>query len=63
MLAESLSDNKVFFEMYIYPMHGHGQSLADSSVFNDKMVNNNSLQEMKYNTQWVTQAINFGSIK
>lgn len=49
--------------MYIYHMHGHGQSLADSSVFNDKMVNNNSLQEMKYNTQWVTQAINFGSIK
>ena len=59
LLAEALSDNNVFFEMHIYPMHGHGQSLADSSVFNDKMIDKNSLQEMQYNTQWVKQAINF----
>ena len=24
-LAEALSENKVFFEMQIYPMHDHGQ--------------------------------------
>ncbi|MCI5745722.1 MAG: alpha/beta hydrolase [Erysipelotrichaceae bacterium] len=57
-LAKALADNHVFMEMHIYPMHDHGQSLADDSVYNDAM-SKQILQEMKYNTQWIDNAIHF----
>ena len=59
LLADELAKNKVFFEMHIYPMHDHGQSLADSSVYTDKMIDQKTLNEMRYNSQWINQAINF----
>ena len=57
VLAEKLSENKVFYELHIYPMHNHGQSLADSSVY--KNIDDKFIQEIKYNTQWVDNAIHF----
>lgn len=57
-LAEKLSENNIFFELHIYPMHEHGQSLADRSVYN-KFVNDQKINEMKHNTQWVENAIHF----
>lgn len=57
-LAEALSENKVFFEMHIYPMHDHGQSLADLSVYN-KNVDMQFINEIAYNSKWIDNAIHF----
>lgn len=57
-LAEALEDNKIFFEMHIYPMHDHGQSLSDSSVYNENY-SQQFIDEIKHNTQWVDNAIHF----
>ena len=57
-LAEALEDNKVFFEMHIYPMHDHGQSLSDYSVYNENYTQQ-FIDEIKHNTQWVDNAIHF----
>ncbi len=58
-LAESLRQNNIFFEMHIYPMLDHGQSLADESVYNSQIISKEQLQLMNYNTQWVDNAIHF----
>lgn len=59
VLAEELSKNNVFFELHVYPMHDHGQALCDRSVYTKEMVNDVVINEMKYNTQWVDNAIHF----
>ncbi len=58
-LIDALYENKIFFEAHIYPMHDHGQALCDESVFNTQTTDKKALQEMKYNTQWVDNAIHF----
>ena len=58
LLADALSTNKVFYEMHIYPMLEHGQSLADDSVYNDAFPKED-LELMKHNTQWMENAIHF----
>ena len=58
LLADALSTNKVFYEMHIYPMLEHGQSLADDSVYNDNFPKED-LELMKHNTQWMENAIHF----
>ena len=58
LLADALSTNKVFYEMHIYPMLEHGQSLADDSVYNDAF-SKEDLKLMKHNTQWMENAIHF----
>ncbi len=58
-LAESLRKNHIFFEMHIYPMLDHGQSLADESVYNDQIMSKENLNLMKHNTQWMENAIHF----
>lgn len=57
VLANALTENKVFYELHIYPMHDHGQSLSDSSVYYN--ADKKFLDEIKYNTQWVDNAIHF----
>ena len=57
VLANALTENKVFYELHIYPMHDHGQSLSDESVYSN--VDQKFLDEIKYNTQWVDNAIHF----
>lgn len=57
VLAEELAKNKVFFELHVYPMHDHGQALCDSSVYFN--ADENFINEIKYNTQWVDNAIHF----
>ena len=57
-LALELSKNKVFYEMHIYPMLDHGQSLSDRSVYGEYMSDEN-INKMKHNTQWVENAIHF----
>ena len=47
----------MFYELHIYPMHDHGQSLSDASVYSN--VDQKFLDEIKYNTQWVDNAIHF----
>lgn len=59
LLAEALHKNKIFFEMHVYPMLDHGQSLADESVYNEQMISKENLELMSYNTQWVDNAIHF----
>ena len=58
-LAEALSENKIFYEMHIYPMLDHGQSLADYSVYNEQMMSKENIEKMKHNTQWIDNAIHF----
>ncbi|MDY2888336.1 MAG: alpha/beta hydrolase [Candidatus Caccosoma sp.] len=58
-LAEALSENKIFYEMHIYPMLDHGQSLADYSVYTEQMMSKENMEKMKYNTQWIDNAIHF----
>ena len=58
LLADALSTNKVFYEMHIYPMLEHGQSLADDSVYNDNFPKED-LDLMRHNTQWMENAIHF----
>lgn len=58
-LAEALSNHKVFYEMHIFPMHDHGQSLADKSVYMDNYFDEKTFREMEYNTQWIDMAIHF----
>lgn len=57
-LAMALHENKVFLEMHIYPMLDHGQSLCDASVYGTNM-DKETLNIMKYNTQWIENAIHF----
>lgn len=57
-LADSLSTHKVFYEMHIYPMLDHGQSLADKSVYFDD-TSEKDLRLMEYNSKWIDQAIHF----
>ena len=57
-LAEKLSENNIFFELHVYPMHGHGQSVCDRTVYNEN-VSDQIIEEMKYNTQWIGNAIHF----
>ena len=57
VLANALSENKVFYELHIYPMHDHGQSLSDESVYYNP--DEKFIKEIKYNTQWVDNAIHF----
>ena len=57
-LADALSDKKVFYEMHIFPMLDHGQSLADDSVYNDNFPKND-LEWMKPNSKWIDMAIYF----
>lgn len=59
LLASSLSANKIFYEMHIYPMLDHGQSLADYSVYNEQMMSKENMEKIKHNTQWVDNAIHF----
>lgn len=59
VLAEKLSDNNIFFELHVYPMHDHGQALCDRSVYTKEMVDDKTIQEMQYNTSWVSNAIHF----
>ena len=59
-LALELEKNKIFFELHIYPMHEHGQSLANDAVYNDvNSPSSNFLNEIKYNTQWMENCIHF----
>ena len=59
-LALELEKNKIFFELHIYPMHDHGQALANDAVYNSKNTpNENFLNEIKYNTQWMENCIHF----
>ena len=44
--------------MHIYPMHDHGQSLADLSVYN-KNVDMQFINEIAYNSKWIDNAIHF----
>jgi acetyl esterase/lipase len=57
-LALELSKHKVFYELHIYPMLDHGQSLSDRSVYGEYMTEEN-INKMKHNTQWVDNAIHF----
>ena len=50
--------HKVFYELHIYPMLDHGQSLSDRSVYGEYMTDEN-INKMKHNTQWVDNAIHF----
>lgn len=59
VLAEALSMNKVFLELHVYPMHDHGQSLCDRSVYSKEALSDKIIEEMSYNTQWVDNAIHF----
>jgi acetyl esterase/lipase len=58
LLADRLSEMKVFYELHIYPMHDHGQSLSDYSVYNENYTQQ-FIDEIKHNTQWVDNAIHF----
>ena len=58
VLAKALSEKKVFYEMHIYPMLDHGQSLADDSVYNDAFPKE-QLELMKPNREWIRLAIFF----
>ena len=59
-LALELEKNKIFFELHIYPMHEHGQSLANDAVYNEvNSPSSNFLNEIKYNTQWMENCIHF----
>ena len=59
-LALELEKNKIFFELHIYPMHDHGQALANDAVYNSKNIPcPNFLNEIKYNTQWMENCIHF----
>ena len=57
VLANALTENKVFYELHFYPMHDHGRSLSDESV--NSNVDQKFLDEKKKNTQWVDNAIHF----
>ena len=59
LLAKALHENKIFMELHIYPMLDHGQSLADKSVYYENFLSKEDLDKMKYNTQWVSNAIHF----
>ena len=59
MLADALSANKVLYEMHIYPALDHGQSLSDQSVYREGYLSEEDFRKMKYNTQWVENAIHF----
>ena len=59
LLAEALEDNKIFFEMHIYPMLDHGQSLSDRSVYHESYMSDENIAKMKHNTQWIDNAIHF----
>ena len=59
LLAQALEDNKIFFEMHIYPMLDHGQSLSDRSVYHESYISDEELAKMKHNTQWIDNAIHF----
>lgn len=58
-LANSLSTHKVFYEMHIYPMLDHGQSLANKSVYSDGYFDDKTFQLMEYNSHWIELAIHF----
>ena len=57
VLANALTENKVFYELHIYPMHDHGQALCDTSVYYN--ADEKFIKEIQYNTQWVDNAIHF----
>lgn len=59
VLASALSNHKIFYEMHIYPMLDHGQSLAERSVYSESYISDEELAKMKYNTQWIANAIHF----
>lgn len=59
VLAEELEKCKVFFELHIYPMLDHGQSLCDRSVYTKETIDDDTILKMKHNTQWVENAIHF----
>ena len=58
LLADSLCKNKIFFEMHVYPIHDHGQALCDETVYYQN-VDKKFLEEIKYNGQWIDNAIHF----
>lgn len=58
LLAEALTEKKIFFEMHVYPMHDHGQSLATRSVYSDN-TSKEMLDDILYNSQWVSDAVHF----
>ena len=56
-LADKLIENNVFLELHVYPTNDHGISLADRSVY--KNADDKFIEEMRYNTQWVDNALHF----
>ena len=58
ILASKLRQNKIPFEMHIYPYGWHGESLADESVYYN-IVTAEQLKQMEYNTSWAEHAIKF----
>lgn len=59
LLAKALHDHKIFMEVHFYPMLEHGQSLAESYVYLKDYLSKEDFEKMKYNRQWVDQAIHF----
>ena len=59
LLADQLALNKVFFELHIYPYGGHGQSLANRTVYSNDSLDDEQIIKHAYNTQWIDNAIHF----
>ena len=59
ILATKLRENDVLFELHVYPWGGHGQSLANRTVYGPHALTDEQINDHKYNTQWIDQAIHF----
>ena len=59
ILANELSKNNILYELHVYPYGGHGQSLANRTVYGPHALSDEQIEKHAYNTQWINQAIHF----
>ena len=59
ILANELTKHNIMYELHVYPYGGHGQSLANRTVYGPQALSDEQIDKHAYNTQWIYQAIHF----